>query len=84
MYLQGPLENNRWGIFRSVYESGKWSEPEEMKNLNHPGGKKGDLAPSLSHDGSMLYFASDRPGGKGKLDIWMVGTAQLTKKKEEK
>ena len=84
MYLQGPLENNRWGIFRSVYENGKWSEPEEMKNLNHPGGKKGDLAPSLSHDGSMLYFASDRPGGKGKLDIWMVGTAQLTKKKEEK
>jgi hypothetical protein len=83
MYLQGPLENNRSGIFRSVYENGKWSEPEELKNLNHPGGKKGDLAPSLSHDGSMLYFASDRPGGKGKLDIYMVGTAQLKKKQEK-
>src|SRR5262245_27752152 len=83
MYLQSPLENNRWGVFRSVYENGKWSEPEELKNLNHAGGKKGDLAPSLSHDGSMLYFASDRPGGKGKLDIWMIGTAQLKTKSEK-
>lgn len=28
--------------------------------------------PSLSADGQTLYFASDRPGGIGGMDIWMV------------
>ena len=37
----------------------------------------GDLSPSLSRDGSLLYFASDRPGGKGKLDLWVIQTAKL-------
>jgi outer membrane protein OmpA-like peptidoglycan-associated protein len=26
--------------------------------------------PSISPDGRTLYFASNRPGGKGKMDIW--------------
>ena len=28
--------------------------------------------PSVSPDGSVLYFASDRPGGLGGMDIWRV------------
>jgi hypothetical protein len=28
--------------------------------------------PSLSADGQKLYFASNRPGGQGGMDIWMV------------
>ncbi len=31
-----------------------------------------DQQPSLSHDGRTLVWASDRPGGVGGLDIWMV------------
>ena len=31
----------------------------------------------LSEDGKTLYFASDRPGGKGGLDIWSIPTAEL-------
>ncbi len=31
-----------------------------------------DIAPALSYDGLTLYFASNRPGGSGELDIWMV------------
>jgi hypothetical protein len=39
------------------------------------------MSPCLSRDGTMLYFASDRPGGKGGLDIWMIETAKLPKGK---
>jgi hypothetical protein len=31
-----------------------------------------DTDPSISVDGSMLYFASYRPGGVGKQDLWQV------------
>jgi hypothetical protein len=81
MYLQGPLDKNRWGLFRSTRtKSGGWSEPQPLTALNHPGGPIGDKSPCLNWDGSLLYFASDRPGGKGGLDIWAIVTAELTKK----
>jgi hypothetical protein len=81
MYLQGPLAKDRWGLFRSTRtKSGSWSEPQPLTALNHPDGPTGDRSPCLSWDGSLLYFASDRPGGKGGLDIWAIPTAELTKK----
>lgn len=79
MYLQGPLDDGKIGIFRS--KRGKitepWSKPAPVTALNHPDTKKGDMQPALNADGSRLYFVSDRPGGKGGLDIWMVPTAQV-------
>lgn len=30
------------------------------------------MHPSISADGDKMYFASDRPGGQGGLDIWVV------------
>lgn len=74
MYLQGPLEGGKSGIFRSKRAAlGKaWSAPEPIKALNISTGKEGDLAPSLSPDNTRLYFVSDREGGKGGLDIWTV------------
>jgi gluconolactonase len=80
MYLQGLLPDKRWGIFRSFLDGQSWSNPEPVLALNHPDAPKGDLSPALSHDGSKLYFASDRPDGKGGLDLWMVPMAQLGKK----
>jgi len=81
MYLEGPLPGNRWGLFRSTQSDGKWSEPEELKSLNNAEGKTGDRSPNLSRSGSYLYFASDRPGGKGGLDIWYVSATELGKPK---
>ncbi len=82
MYLQGPLEKDRWGLFRSTRKTlkGAWSKPEPLTALNNPDGPRGDMAPSISPDGLRLYFASDRPGGKGGLDLWAIPTAQLKKK----
>jgi hypothetical protein len=85
MILQGPLEGKgdkkRWGLFLSTNPKGKaWSKPEPLVTLNHPDGPTGDRSPCLSRDGEALYFASDRPGGKGGLDLYMIPTAQLAKK----
>jgi WD40-like Beta Propeller Repeat len=79
MYLQGPLEKERWGLFRTtrLRVGTAWGKPEPLTGLNSPEAPRGDMSPCLSADGTKLYFASDRPGGKGGLDLWMVPTAQL-------
>jgi hypothetical protein len=80
MYLQGPLEKERWGLYRSVRGADGWGKPEALDELNSADGATGDRSPGLSRDGTMLYFASDRPGGKGGLDLYVVPTADLKKK----
>lgn len=46
-----------------------WSEPV---NLGFPVNTEAwEAQPSISPDGTKLYFASNRGGGKGKSDIWM-------------
>jgi hypothetical protein len=76
MYLQGPLDNKRWGLFRARRRSVKdpWGKPEPLEGLNDPEAPTGDMSPCLSKDGSKLYFSSDRPGGKGGRDLWVIET----------
>ena len=83
MYLQGPLENDRWGLFVSSWTSMKWSEPAPL-NINSPDAPQGDMSPGLSRDGRVLYFSSDRPGGKGKKDLYVIPVEQLKKGSREK
>jgi hypothetical protein len=81
MYLEGPLDNGRTGLFRcSATGSNSWSKPEALDDLNSTDAPTGDRSPSLSRDGAMLYFASDRPGGKGGLDLYVVPTKDLARK----
>lgn len=62
-------------IFISHKKGEKWDKP---KNLGIPvNSKYWESQPSFSADGKTLYFASNRPGGKGGIDIW-----QTTMKKD--
>lgn len=54
-------------IFFSTKNGTAWSEPQPFPfnsdeyNTAHP---------ALSKDGAFLFFASDRPGGQGGMDLW--------------
>jgi hypothetical protein len=80
MYLQGPLAKDRWGLYRSVHSVKGWSKPEPLADLNDADGPTGDRSPCLSRDGLLLYFSSDRPGGKGGLDLYVIQVESLKKK----
>jgi Tol biopolymer transport system component len=77
MYLQGPLKGGRTGLFVTTKSTQGWGKPEALTMLHDPKAPKGDRSPALSADGNLLYFASDRPSGKGGFDIWAVQTAEL-------
>ena len=55
-------------LYMSVLHGGKWGEP---RGLGFPvNSVYWESFPSLSVDGSTLYFASNRSGGYGGTDIW--------------
>ncbi len=60
-------------IYLSKKVDGVWSEPEKLNNeINNP--KYTSTQPAVGNDSKLnaevLYFVSDRKGGKGGLDIW--------------
>lgn len=65
--MEGGAQPNA-DIYYSDQIDGAWSEIRKVPNINDP--VYWDSQPSISADGTTLYFASDRPGGFGKVDIW--------------
>lgn len=61
----GPTDGQ---IYSSDYINGQWTEPQNITAVNYPSAWTSQ--PSISSDGQTLYFASNRPGGQGKCDIW--------------
>jgi hypothetical protein len=54
-------------LYASTFENGKWSKGKEIPvNFNN----YSTCHPNLSADGKTLYFASNRPGGFGGMDIY--------------
>ena len=57
-------------IFKSVFENGKWSEPQ---NLGYPiNGSDDDVFFVINGSGHHGYFASSKPGGYGDKDIYKI------------
>ncbi|MDY6994862.1 MAG: hypothetical protein SVR94_19930, partial [Pseudomonadota bacterium] len=64
-----PGKNNKSAkinIWRFNYSKKKWADPEYLSSINS---SNHESYPSLTQEGT-LYFNSDRPGGKGSMDIY--------------
>lgn len=61
--------DNAGGDFYTSKRTGyEWSEPVKLgENINSP---YRETHAALSVDGNVLYFSSDRPGGKGGFDLY--------------
>lgn len=58
-------------LYRSTKNGAEWNEAEELKGLNHVEGTTTEPAFGVDNEGNaILYFVSDRKGGKGGLDIY--------------
>lgn len=71
-------EEGAGDIFTSTFENGEWSKPVPLnKNINTP--LFWETSACISADGKKLYFTSNRPGGRGELDIFV---SEMTDKGE--
>ncbi|MBO2010306.1 OmpA family protein [Hymenobacter negativus] len=67
---QGHSTMGGFDLFRSVYENGKWSTPENLGSpINSP---NDDMSLVTMASGRYGYFASDRPGGLGGQDLYRI------------
>jgi len=72
MFFSSEGHNSMGGydIFKSVFENGKWSEPENLGwPINTP---DDDVFFVTSASGRHGYYSSDRPGGLGAKDIYRI------------
>ncbi|MFC7667162.1 OmpA family protein [Hymenobacter humi] len=72
MFFSSEGHNSMGGydIFKSVFENGKWSTPENLGwPINTP---DDDVFFVTSASGRHGYYSSDRPGGLGAKDIYRI------------
>ncbi len=72
MFFTGCNREGGYGscdIYFSYLDGDTWTQP---RNIGAPiNTNNWESQPSLSYDGKTLYFASNRPGGYGDMDLWM-------------
>lgn len=62
-------EDKSASIYYSEKKEGKWSDPKKLNEQVNIDGYSAQQ-PFVTTDGKYLIFSSDRPGGKGKFDLW--------------
>lgn len=61
-------DGNDGSIYHSKLVAGNWTTPQKLpKPINT---RHRETHASITNDGKMIFFTSDRPGGYGGLDIW--------------
>lgn len=63
-------------IYHSDFVNGEWTTIEKVEGINDP--VYWDSQPSLASDGVTLYFASDRKGGRGGVDLYKTIKDKVT------
>lgn len=59
-----------YDLYYSEFIDDEWTEPKSLgPNINRPDSWESQA--SLSSDGKVLFFASDRPGSYGGSDLWI-------------
>ena len=67
-YPEGRKGLGSCDIFFSIKNGDQWSRPRNIGNAINS--KYWESQPCISSDGRTLYFVSNRPGGKGREDIY--------------
>jgi len=65
------LKESRCQLYVSERQNNSWGQPQRLPDMvNAPGSTNSQ--PTVVHQGSteILYFASDRAGGIGEMDLW--------------
>jgi hypothetical protein len=83
VYLAGKAPNQDPNDFDLYVADAKWTNSElELVNVQRIAelstSSYFDSHPTLSHDGLTLYFASDRAGGQGGVDLWYATRSSVT------
>jgi hypothetical protein len=68
IYVSGEKEGDA-NLFLRSWDGTQWGSARPMRALNS---KFNEMAPAISGDGHFLFFSSDRPGGRGGMDIWVA------------
>ena len=69
--LDGSVGN--CAIYYSEFKNGKWKKAKRLNNkVNYPGYSSTQPFLTKGKGFDILYFASNRPGGFGAMDLWYV------------
>jgi len=68
VYGDDKLKDNKLMLYESRYDGQYWTDPTPISNLNSKEFSTGHA--TLTPDGKRMYFASDRPGGLGGIDLY--------------
>ena len=68
VYAGKTGEGNDTNLFLRLWDGSSWGESKPMRALNS---NFHENSPTLSGDGNLLLFSSNRPGGQGGEDIWV-------------
>jgi len=57
-------------IYAIAFKNGEWGTSYEVKNINLDGYTTTQPSTATINNNKVIFFSSDRPGGKGMQDIW--------------